>query len=71
MTRKKAIEKEFTHLCKLYGFSCYAKFFDDGGFECEGTNWLNSKMIDLCVWIECNIGVNQEGFPVVIIEELT
>jgi hypothetical protein len=70
MTRKEAINQGFTHLCKMYGFKCYVNFTDDGGAEVEGTNWMNTKMIDVFAWIDANFAVNH-AFPILIIEELT
>ena len=69
MTKSEAKNKGYTHLCKMYGFKCYASFTDDGGCEVRGTNLFREKMINIFVWIECNFPIN-EGFPVEILEEL-
>lgn len=70
MTKSEAVEQGFTHLCKMYGFKCYANFTEDGGAEVEGTNWINSRMIDFFVWVECTFPINS-AFPILILEELT
>jgi hypothetical protein len=60
------MENEYTHIAELYGFRCY---FNENTNEVVGTNWFNDKMIDLCTWIEQNIGLN-DGFYIKIIQKL-
>ena len=63
-------QEGFTHIGKLYGCSCYLKFIDDGGFECKGTTWWNDAAMEFFIWIEVNIGINEEGFPIFVEREL-
>ena len=50
----------FTHLAKIYGFSCY---FNDETMEVLGTNWFNETMIGFFIKLE-HIKPMNDGFVI-------
>lgn len=60
----------YTHIAKLYGIRCYYNIIT---FDVKGTNWLNRKLLDFCIWFDtiATGGIlYRDGFEVTLIEEI-
>lgn len=68
MTLQEAKNLGFTHHAEMYGIPIYYK--DDESGEVEAKNKMLSYWLDFLIWIECYIGVNEDGFLIKIMDEL-
>lgn len=63
----KAKEQGYTHRAKMYGFIGYFRE-KDNGFVADW--WLTDKLVELFLYLDITLNVNEEGFPIVLLYNL-
>lgn len=61
------MKNNFTHYAWFYGIPCY---FNVHNNDLMGRNSIYRLLLDLAVWIEQKFPSNDEGFPILLGEEI-